>query len=244
MKKKLIIGLALMSILPFNVYAYSNYIYAGGDNIGIEISSKGVMVVGFYENLEINNKIKVGDYIEKVNGNVVSDIDNLVNFVNKYQTDGKVTLTLRRKNKTFDIREEYSKKIEQTNKTLIEINNNLDKMYMDKLKGILQEEDYIRVSKKINFEKEKLIAQKKELEQKNSQAERKIETKNTTKEEVDNLIENFLKLEKIDKIYLYRLINKIEIDKDKNIYIYFNFSKLNLIAGNLGEFVKVEELIN
>ena len=32
-------------------------------------------------------KIKVGDYIEKVNGNVVSDIDNLVNLVNKYQTD-------------------------------------------------------------------------------------------------------------------------------------------------------------
>lgn len=148
------------------------------------------------------------------------------------------------KNKTFDIQEEYSKKIEQTNKTLIEINNNLDKMYMDKLKGILQEEDYIRVSKRINFEKEKLIAQKKELEQKNSQADRKSEIKNTTKEEIDNLIENFLKLEKIEKIYLYRLINKIEIDKDKNIYIYFNFSKLNLIAGNLGEFVKVEELIN
>ena len=109
MKKKLIIGLALMSILPFNVYAYSNYIYAGGDNIGIEISSKGVMVVGFYENLEINNKIKVGDYIEKVNGNVVSDIDNLVSLVNKYQTDGKVTLTLRRKNKTFDIEYELIK---------------------------------------------------------------------------------------------------------------------------------------
>ena len=28
-------------------------------------------------------------------------------------------------------------------------------------------------------------------------------------------------------MYLYRLINKIEIDKEKNIYIYFNFSKLN-----------------
>lgn len=109
MKKKLIIGLALISILPFNAYAYSNYIYAGGDNIGIEISSKGVMVVGFYENLEINNKIKVGDYIEKVNGNVVTDIDNLVSLVNKYQTDGKVTLTLRRKNKTFDIEYELIK---------------------------------------------------------------------------------------------------------------------------------------
>ena len=96
-------------------------------------------------------------------------------------------------------------------------------MYMDKLKGILQEEDYIRVSQKFNFERTKLTEQKKELEQKINQAELKLETKNTTKEEkeLDNLIEEFLKLEKIDKIYLYRLINKIEIDKDKNIYIYF-----------------------
>ena len=61
----------------------------------------------------------------------------------------------------------------------------------------------------------------------------------------DNLlIEEFLKLEKIDKIYLYRLINKIEIDKDKNVYIYFNFSKLNSINENLEEFIKIEEIIN
>ena len=119
-------------------------------------------------------------------------------------------------------------------------------MYMDKLKGILQEEDYIRVSQKFNFERAKLTEQKKELEQKISQAELKLETKKATKEEkeLDNLIEEFLKLEKIDKIYLYRLINKIEIDKDKNIYIYFNFSKLNSINENLDEFIKIEELIN
>ena len=102
MKKKIIIFL-LLSIFPLNVYAYSNYIYAGGDNIGIEISSKGVMVVGFYENLEINNKIKVGDYIEKVNGEKVSDIDSLIELVNKHQLDGKVNMTLKRKNKTIDI---------------------------------------------------------------------------------------------------------------------------------------------
>ena len=76
--------------------------------------------------------------------------------------------------------------------------------------------------------------------------EDKLQTKNRTKEEkeLDELIENFLKLEKIDKIYLYRLINKIEIDKDKNVYIYFNFSKLNSINENLEEFIKIEEIIN
>lgn len=61
---------------------------------------------------------------------------------------------------------------------------------------------------------------------------------------LDELIENFLKLEQIDKMYLYRLINKIEIDKDKNVYIYFNFSKLNSMAENLEELIKIEELIN
>lgn len=149
-------------------------------------------------------------------------------------------------NKTLGIREGYRNKLSQINKTINEINIDLDKMYMDKLRDILQEEDYIRVSQKLNFERIKLNEQKKELEQKLSQTDEKVDNKNKAKEEkgLDELIENFLKLEKIDKIYLYRLINKIEVDKDKNIYIEFNFSKLNSINENLDEFIKIEELLN
>ena len=149
-------------------------------------------------------------------------------------------------NKTLDIREGYRNKLSQVNKAINEINSNLDKMYMDKLRGVLQEEDYVRVSQKLKFERIKLNEHKKELEQKLSQTEEKIDNKNKVKDEkeLEELIGNFLKLEKIDKIYLYRLINKIEIDKDKNIYIYFNFSKLNSINENLTEFIKIEELIN
>ena len=149
-------------------------------------------------------------------------------------------------NKTLDIREGFKRKIEQLDKAIFEINNNLSTMYMDKLKGVLLEEDYIRYSQKFIFERTNLMKQKEELQQKLNQTEEKISYKNKTKEEkeLDELIENFLKLEQIDKIYLYRLINKIEIDKDKNVYIYFNFSKLNSINENLDEFIKIEELLN
>ncbi len=149
-------------------------------------------------------------------------------------------------NKTLDIRDGYKKKLEQIDKAILDINNNLDKMYMDKLQGIILEEDYIRVSQKFIFDRTNLMKQKEELEQKLIGTEEKISTNNKTKEEkeLDELLENFLKLEQINKIYLYRLINKIEIDKDKNVYIYFNFSKLNSINENLNEFVKIEELIN
>ena len=171
-------------------------------------------------------------YIVKKICQIYADKEIFYSIYEKYQ------------NKTLDIREGYKKKIEQIDRAILDINNNLDKMYMDKLRGVLQEEDYVRVSQKL--ERTKLNEQKKELEQKLIGTEEKINTKNKTKEEkeLDKLIEEFLKLEKIDKIYLYRLINKIEIDKDKNVYIYFNFSKLNSINENLDEFIKIDELIN
>ncbi len=52
-------------------------------------------------------------------------------------------------NKTLDIRDGYKKKLEQIDKAILDINNNLDKMYMDKLQSIILEEDYIRVSREI-----------------------------------------------------------------------------------------------
>ena len=173
-------------------------------------------------------------YIVKKIAQIYADKEVFYSVYEKYQ------------NKTLDIREGFKKKIEQLDKAIYEINSNLDKMYMDKLKGVLLEEDYIRYSQKFIFERTNLTKQKEELQQKLTQTEEKISYKNKTKEEkeLEELIENFLKLEQIDKMYLYRLINKIEIDKDKNVYIYFNFSKLNSINENLDEFIKIEEIIN
>lgn len=173
-------------------------------------------------------------YIVKKICQVYADKEIFYSIYEKYQ------------NKTLDIREGYKKKIEQIDKNILSINNNLDKMYMDKLRGILQVEDYIRVSQRVNFEKTKLTEQKKEIEQKLRGTEYKVIRKNYVREEkeLDELMENFLNFEKPDKIYLYRLINKIEIDKDKNVYIYFNFSKPNSINENLKDFIKIEEILN
>lgn len=172
-------------------------------------------------------------YVVKKICRIYSDKEIFYRVYEKYQ------------NKTLDIREGYKKKIQQIDKVILEINNNLDKMYMDKLQGIITEEDYVRVSQKFIFDRTNLIKQKEELDQKLIRTEEKVSTKDKIKEEkeLDEIIEEFLKLEQIDKMYLYRLINKIEIDKDKNVYIYFNFSKLNSINENLEEVIKIEELL-
>lgn len=94
--------LILLILFPLNVFAYSDYIIPGGDNIGIEVKYDGVLVIGFYkiDNKYNKNDIEVGDYITHVEDTPISSINELVSNIEKYQNDGYVNLTIKRKNKT------------------------------------------------------------------------------------------------------------------------------------------------
>lgn len=101
-KISLILTLLIFSI-PNIILAYSDYIIPGGENIGISINTKGVMVVGTYE---INGKypaleagIKLGDTIIKVDDTKINSIDELVSVLSN--KTGKVEMTLKRNNKEY-----------------------------------------------------------------------------------------------------------------------------------------------
>ena len=102
MKKIKMLLLSLL-ILPINVLAYSDYIIPGGETLGIEIKSDGIMVIGFYQ---INGKynkgtptIKSGDYIIEVEGVNVENVENLTKVIEGNVDKGYVNVTYRRKNK-------------------------------------------------------------------------------------------------------------------------------------------------
>lgn len=59
------------------------------------------------------------------------------------------------KNKNNNKKEDYKNKIKQIDKAIFEINNNLDDIYIDKLRGTLQEEDYIRISREFYIKQSK-----------------------------------------------------------------------------------------
>lgn len=75
----------LLFIIPINTLAYSDFIYPGGETIGIEVNAKGVLVVGFYK---INDRyiakdagFVIGDTILGVNGKDVADISSMVDNI-------------------------------------------------------------------------------------------------------------------------------------------------------------------
>jgi stage IV sporulation protein B len=95
-----------LSILPTTAFAYSDYIIAGGENIGIQINSKGVLLVGLYK---INNVypgreagLKLGDKIIAVNDKSVENINQMVEMINKDEDKQSITIKYERYDKIYN----------------------------------------------------------------------------------------------------------------------------------------------
>ncbi len=149
------------------------------------------------------------------------------------------------KDKSIDLVTSVKNQIETIDIKISNINKNLDSLYNDKLNGILTDIDFTRISAKFVNEREKLTNEKSELMDKfqTLQGRQTIKNKNDEKQ-MNKTINEFLEMKEIDKSYLFRLIDKIEIDKDKNVFISFNFAPLNTINENIDEFIEVEKILN
>ncbi len=94
----------------FEDHTTENYVYASGKLTGIYEKTDGVLVVDTAK-LELGDGklvqpakdlVKSGDYITAVNGRKVKSKESLVYYIEEESSD-KITLSIRRKNKTFDV---------------------------------------------------------------------------------------------------------------------------------------------
>ena len=136
------------------------------------------------------------------------------------------------KNNDYAIIEKEELKLSNIENNINEISKKIDKIYLDSVNGIITNADYFRYSRGFIEDKQRL---EKELTNcKNNikflkQKKENIENDN----EIEKIINDFLKMENPNKNILYELIDKIELDEYKNIYIYFNFLELNIISKNV-----------
>ena len=106
LKKSFLILLLTLSIMPNCVLAYSDYIIASGKNIGIELNTNGVMVVGLYkvdgDYPARSAGVEVGDTIVAINGKDVSNISEMVEYINEFTRNNTIEVTYKRLDKTYD----------------------------------------------------------------------------------------------------------------------------------------------
>jgi stage IV sporulation protein B len=97
--------LITLFFIPNLVFAYSNYIIPGGENIGIQINTKGVMIVGLYK---VDNSypgrdagLKLGDKIIAIDNKPVSNINEMVLAINSANHNNKIMIKYERNNKIY-----------------------------------------------------------------------------------------------------------------------------------------------
>lgn len=101
-----ILLLLINLMIPLNVLAYSDYILAGGQNIGIQLNSKGVLVVGTYK---IGNKdpagdagFLTGDKIISINNENIHCIEDMLSVIDKLDNPTSIDVTYLRGSKIND----------------------------------------------------------------------------------------------------------------------------------------------
>ena len=97
---------------------------------------------------------------------------------------------------------------------------NLDKMYMDRLSGLLAEADFERIYSKVKLERSLLEEKRNELE---LRKKRPVRTEDRAKE----LVQRFVDSAFTSRELLVSLIERVELTEDKQIIIQFRFQQLN-----------------
>lgn len=129
-----------------------------------------------------------------------------------------------KKNSTENIK--CKKDLDDINKRLKVLSNQIDSVYFDKLNNLISKEDYYRYT-------DKIIREQKLLEKQKIQIMNLINSIQKTEDKIsdeaaDKVIDKFLKVEEFSKKFLYKLIDYIEVDENKNVYIYFSFRGIEI----------------
>lgn len=111
---------------------------------------------------------------------------------------------------------------------LKQVKQNIEEIYQDKINRVIQVEDFKVIYEKMQKQRDKILKEIKQTENtlnQNNEKTPKIDFK-----KIKQIANEFLKLEKLNKIMLEQLIEKIEFDKEKNIRIKLTFE--NLVLAN------------
>lgn len=182
-------------------------------------------------NKEFSNKKCYKKYInydkfEKETLDKITEILNMYINSNAFKNKEALKKLLESQESRYTI----DNKIKKLNNDLENINKKINMAYSDRLNGILEEQDFKLFSVGLINERKRIESLLYELKSQIKGFSENMMSE-TIKSDMKKVIENLLKNKLYTKEVLNQLVNRIEVDKNNNVIIYFNFHELNYLGG-------------
>jgi len=150
-------------------------------------------------------------------------LDKIRRICGKYaQRDELVSIAKKVVSKSQN-RDRTEEEIQELENKITTITTNLDKMYMDKLNGILTESDFERIYLRLREERSTLEIRINEMNQ--------MKKLNIKSDEIaEKMVNQFLNSSYTNRELLVSLVERIELTKNKEVIIKFRFKELENIT--------------
>lgn len=120
----------------------------------------------------------------------------------------------------------YKQQIKDVEEKLKDISLYIKNLYMDKVKGIITEQEFLELTNSFETERQKYKKEQEDL----IALECKEQSKNNDIDKIKKLANDFISLNNPSKELLKQLVDKITISEDNEVTIYFKFKELNDIS--------------
>ena len=175
-------------------------------------------------NKEFSNKKCYKKYInydnfEKETLDKITEILNMYINSNAFKNEDALKKLLESQESRYTI----DNKIKKLNNDLENINKKINMAYSDRLNGILEEQDFKLFSAGLINERKRIESLLYELKSQIKDFSENMMSE-TIKSDMKKVIENLLKNKLYTKEVLNQLVNRIEVDKDNNVIIYFRYN--------------------
>ena len=151
----------------------------------------------------------------------------------EYSNKKKLEEIAKKSKSKEDKKLDLENKIENYKTQIKKETRKLELLYEDRLAEIITVENYIENAKRIKNDVKDLQERIKELEKELNGEDKQIDKE----EKLNNLVDEFLNMEKPNKEIIREFIERIEIHSDKQVDIYFNFKPLQELNDNLEKFI-------
>lgn len=184
---------------------------------------------------QCNQYSKKGKYgicnIHRLNYNLLEeDLVSIItsickSFLNEY--DNK-SLTNEANDILHEKTNELQKQIDVFIKDIAKYNNTIEQLYIDKVQGKIPENIFANLLEKYNKYLNNVITQKNELEQDKIKLLSKIESLDY--DSCAQILKKFLSSKHPTRAMIVELVDRVEIDNDKNVNIFFRFQEISSYA--------------